>query len=319
MTLDLSVLIVNWNVRDLLDACLASLHRRPPDDAPKEIVVVDNGSRDGSVAMVQARYPSVRLIEAPHNPGFAGGTNLAARCATGRTLLLLNPDTVVLPGALRQLTRALRADPTLGAVGPMLLESDGAVQSSRRRFPTATTLFIESTPLQGRLAARAIARYYFDDVAPTVPVRPDWLVGAAVLIRRTAWEEVGPLDDGYFMYFEETDWFRRAAARGWRAGFVPEAKVVHYYGKSSEQNVAARHLRFTASKLRYAERYHGRRLAGMLGVWLRLLFAEQVAVEAGKWVVGHKRPLRRQRLGQLGRVLAARWDRQASTPYASAG
>jgi N-acetylglucosaminyl-diphospho-decaprenol L-rhamnosyltransferase len=319
MTLDVSALIVNWNVRDLLDACLASLAGREGDDAPKEIVVVDNGSRDGSVAMVRARYPDVRLIEAPHNPGFAGGINLAAAAATGDALFLLNPDTLVEPGALRQLTRALRNDPTLGAVGPRLIESDGSVQSSRRRFPTAPTLFLESTPLQGRLAARTLARYYLDDVPVTVPARPDWLVGAALLIRRTAWQEVGPLDTGYFMYFEETDWFRRAAARGWRAGFVPEARVVHYSGKSSEQNIAARHLRFTSSKLRYAERYHGAPLAGALSVWLRLLFLGQLAEEAGKWAVGHKRPLRRRRLRELGRVVTARWERQAATAYASGG
>jgi GT2 family glycosyltransferase len=319
MTLDLSVLIVNWNVRDLLDACLASLQGRPADDAPKEIIVVDNGSRDGSVALVRERYPAVRLIEAPHNPGFAGGTNLAARVATGRALFVLNPDTVVEPGALRLLTRALRHDPTLGAVGPQLIESDGAVQSSRRRFPTPLTLFVESTPLQGRLARRAISRYYFDDLPPTVRAQPDWLVGAALLVRRTAWDDVGPLDDGYFMYFEETDWFQRAARRGWRAAYVPEARVIHHAGKSSEQNIAARHLRFTASKLRYAERYHGPALARVLSVWLRLLFLEQLLEEAGKWALGHKRPLRARRIGELGRVVAARWDRGVSASPASTG
>ncbi|MCS6802022.1 MAG: glycosyltransferase family 2 protein [Chloroflexota bacterium] len=312
MTLDLSVVIVNWNVRDLLDACLASLHGRAADDAPNEIIVVDNGSRDGSVAMVKARYPGVRLIEAPHNPGFAGGTNLGASVASGRALFLLNPDTVVEPGALRLLTRALRNDPTLGAVGPQLIASDGSTQSSRRRFPTPATLFVESTPLQGALARRAIRRYYFDDVPPSARAQPDWLVGAAVMIRRSAWDDVGPLDEGYFMYFEETDWFRRAAARGWRAAYIPEARVIHHSGKSSEQNIAARHLRFTASKLRYAERYHGTALARVLGVWLRLLFLEQLAEEAGKWVLGHKRPLRTRRISELSRVVTRRWSREAS-------
>ncbi|MFN8532294.1 MAG: glycosyltransferase family 2 protein [Dehalococcoidia bacterium] len=310
MTLDLSVLIVNWNVRDLLDACLQSLAGRDDDDSPAEVIVVDNGSGDGSASMVRERYPSVRLVERPDNPGFSGGNNLAADLAVGRSLFLLNPDTVVLPGALRLLDRALRFDPSLGAVGPTLLESDGSIQSSRRRFPTPATLLFGSTPVQGWTARRAIERYEFSDVPPDRPLRPDWLVGAAVLIRRSAWDEVGPLDIGYFMYFEETDWFRRAANSGWRVQFVPEARVVHHYGRSSEQNTGARQHRFTASRLRYAQRHHGPLFGEALGVWLRLLYVGQWAVEAAKWAVGHKRPLRRQRVADLGRLVTARWDRQ---------
>jgi N-acetylglucosaminyl-diphospho-decaprenol L-rhamnosyltransferase len=308
VTLDLSVIIVSWNVWPLLDACLRSLEQRAPDDAPAEVIVIDNGSHDGTPERVRQHHPGVCLLEAPENPGFAAANARAAARARGQALFFLNPDTEVLPGALHTLDQALRQDPTVGAAGPLLLESDGQVQSSRRRFPTRFTLAMEATALQPVLPARWFSRYYCADLPPDRPQRPDWLQGAALLVRRTTWEEVGPFDAGFFMYFEETDWFRRAAQRGWRALFVPQARVVHHGGRSSTQRSEASQRAFLASKVRYAQRHLGPSEARALTLWLRLLLGGQLASEAAKWVLGHKRPLRRARLAHLSRLIAERWN-----------
>ncbi len=144
----LSIIIVNWNVRDLLRECLQSIEAGR-DGLSLEIIVVDSASSDDSAAMIQSEFPSVRLIACTENVGFPRGNNIGLREARGDYLLLLNPDTVVLGDALEVLVSYLQANPDVGAVGPQLLNPDGSVQSSRRRFPTAATGFFESTWLEG--------------------------------------------------------------------------------------------------------------------------------------------------------------------------
>lgn len=307
MTVPVSVIIVSWNVCELLAACLDSLGGRAVGDQAAEIIVVDNGSADGSADMVRARFPAAKLIVAADNPGFAAANNLAARSTSGDYLFLLNPDTIVRPGAIRHLATTLSDDPTLGAAGPRLVEADGRTQSSRRRFPSFRTLVYESTPLQDWFGTPGWLRpYYLADTPDTMPTNPDWLVGAAVMVRRNAWDSVDGFDAGFFMYFEETDLFRRLAAGGWRAAYVPAAEVVHYYGKSSEQNIAARQARYARSKIRYTSKHHGAPAAGALALHLRALFAVQLGIEGGKWLLGHRRDLRRQRVAQLAQVVAGR-------------
>ncbi|MFQ5575441.1 MAG: glycosyltransferase family 2 protein [Anaerolineae bacterium] len=299
----LSVIIVNWNVKDLLRDCLRSVFASPLDPPP-EVIVVDNASADGSAAMVRQEFPQVNLIASPRNLGYVGGNNLGAAAATGNALLLLNPDTRLHPGALRVLCGYLVAHPQVGAVGPQLLWPDGTVQSSRRRFPTPATLFWESTLLEQWFPRNRIARRYrFEDVPPTRPLTVDWLVGAALCIRRQAWQAVGPLDESFFMYFEETDWCRCCAAAGWEIHYLPQAQVVHYEGQSSGQVAAARTLRFQRSKLRYAEKWFGRGWAVAARLFLLATFSLQWLEETAKWLIGHKRPLRRERMSACGRVL----------------
>jgi GT2 family glycosyltransferase len=300
--MDLSIIIVNWNVKELLRPCLESVLAAP--GLTTEIIVVDSASTDGSPEIVRAEFPQVRLIASPENLGYARGNNVGAAAALGRYLFLLNPDTVVQTEALPRLVAYLDAHPTVGAVGPQLLWPDGTIQSSRRCFPTLGTLFWESTLLEQWFPGNRYARRYRLVETPAYQTQQvDWVVGAAILIRREAWQQVGPIDETFFMYFEETDWCRRAALAGWATHYLPAAQVIHYEGKSSQQVVADRTLRFQHSKLRYTQKYFGRGWAVLLRLFLWATFAIQWLEEGLKWLTGHRRPLRRERLAAYGQVL----------------
>lgn len=290
----LSVIIVNWNVRDLLRECLRSIEAGK-GDLPLEIIVVDSASSDDSVAMVRSEFPSVRLFACTENVGFPRGNNIGLREATGEYLLLLNPDTVVLGDALAVLAGFLQANSDVGAVGPRLLNSDGSVQSSRRRFPTFATGFFESTWLEG-LAPGVLRRYYALDLPDDATSDVDWLTGACIMVPRSAYEEVGGMDEGYFMYSEELDWCRRIKETGRRVVYYPAARVIHHVGKSSEQAVTARHINFNRAKLRYFRKYHGRFPAAVMRGFLLAGFAWQLVLEGVKGLLGSKPALRRQRV-----------------------
>jgi GT2 family glycosyltransferase len=303
-TLDCSIIIVNWNVRDLLRRCLASLPGAAGPHMRYEVIVVDNASHDDSGAMVRAEFPAVRLRANTTNRGFSGGNNDGIRLAQGRTLLLLNPDTEMQPGSLAALLVALDVAPEVGMVGPRLLYPDGSVQPSRRRFPTLATALLESTPLQPYLPNHPLLRrYYVADQPDDVEQDVDWITGACMLVRRAVIAQVGGFDEGYFMYSEELDLCRRIKEAGWRIVYQPAAVVVHYEGRSADQDVPARHLRFNRSKIRYFLRWHGRTAAAGLRLWLLALYAWQGSLEAAKWLLGHKRPLRAARLRMIGAVL----------------
>ena len=300
--LDLSVIIVSWNVRELLTRCLASL--RAAGIGSWEIIVVDNASSDGSAAMVRQHFPQVRLIANDSNLGFTHGNNQGLAASQGRYVLLLNPDTEVVGEAVATLLTFLDAHPDVGVVGPQLRYPDGSIQPSRRRFPTLATAFVESTVLQPLFAgSRLLRRYYVADRPDDVTQDVDWLVGACLLVRREAIAQAGPLDEGFFMYAEELDWCRRIKQAGWRIVYLPAAQVIHYEGKSSEQNLAARDIRFHSSKVRYFRQHHGAWQAELLRLFLLGTFVWQLAVEFLKWLVGHKRPLRASRVKAYLEVL----------------
>jgi GT2 family glycosyltransferase len=291
-----------------------------------EIIVVDNASSDGSAAMVRQHFPQVRLIANDSNLGFAHGNNQGIAASQGRYVLLLNPDTEVVgpaaprtggtvktgpaggsvnrPEAVATLLTFLDAHPDVGVVGPQLRYPDGSIQPSRRRFPTLATAFVESTVLQPLFAGSSLLRrYYVADRPDDVTQDVDWLVGACLLVRREAIAQAGPLDEGFFMYAEELDWCRRIKQAGWRIVYLPAAQVIHYEGKSSEQNLAARDIRFHSSKVRYFRQHHGARQAELLRLFLLGTFIWQLAVESVKWLVGHKRPLRASRVKAYLQVL----------------
>lgn len=299
---DLSVIIVNWNVRDLLRRCLHSILANVPG-GQLEIIVVDNGSTDGSVEMVRREFPMVRLIANPDNRGFPAANNQGLEVARGRYVLLLNPDTEVVGDALATMAAFADAHPDVGIVGPQLLNPDGSVQSSRRRFPTLATALFESTWLQPYAPRRLLARYYVLDRPDDEIQEVDWVTGAALMARREAVEEVGPLDEGFFMYSEELDWCRRFREAGWRVVYLPTARIVHYVGKSSEQVLPARHIHFQTSKVRYFRKYHGPLAAGVLRWFLLGNYAWQIGLEGAKWLLGHKRPLRAERIAAYRQVL----------------
>ncbi len=328
--IDLSIVIVSWNVRDLLQRCLESIYAsvaRPAGDDSRsqgvecEISVVDNASIDGSVGMVRDRFPEIQVVANRANRGFPAANNQGIELSRGRYVLLLNPDTEVMGDALRALTVFADRHQTVGMIGPQLLNPDGSVQPSRRRFPSLAIAFIESTWLQPKVSTcgspglsrcltapthRMLERYYLADRAADLVQDVDWITGAAMFARRKAIDDVGLMDEGFFMYSEELDWCRRFRENGWRIVYLPEAQIVHHIGKSSEQVVAARHIHFQTSKVRYFRKYHGNLAAEALRWRLMAGYLWQLALESAKWLVGHKRPLRAQRIAAYRQVLASK-------------
>lgn len=298
----LSIVIVSWNVHDLLRDCLHSIEQTR-GELVVETIVVDSASTDGSPAMVATEFPQVVLIAATENVGFPRGNNMGIAKAHGRYILLLNPDTILHEGALAYMVDYLENHLDAGVVGAQLLNEDGSVQSSRRRFPTLTTAFFESTWLQAHAPQRILNSYYALDIADDQTAEVDWVMGACLMTRQEIAQTIGGLDEGYFMYSEELDWCRRIKMAGWRVVYLPAAQVTHYQGKSSEQVVAQRHIYFNRAKLRYFRKYHGRVPAFVLRLFLLLNYLVQMALEAGKGVLGHKRSLRWQRVHAYWLVL----------------
>ncbi|MCP4425627.1 MAG: glycosyltransferase family 2 protein [Chloroflexi bacterium] len=299
---DLSIIIVSWNVRELLRACLHSI------DAGRggldlELIVVDGASGDGSPAMVREAFPWVKLIACDENVGFPKGNNIGLAEVNGRYILLLNPDAEIRGDALPIMLDYLERHPDVGVVGPQLLNADGSIQSSRRRFPTLATAFFESTWLESIAPKRILRHYYTLDLPDDETADIDWGMGACLMTRREVVEQIGGLDEAYFMYSEELDWQRRIKDAGWRIVYLPTAQVLHHVGKSSEQAVTARHINFQRAKLRYFRKYHGRAATAVLRLFLLLNYVWQFFVEAGKGLLGHKRPLRRQRMNAYWQVI----------------
>jgi len=304
---DLSVVIVNWNVGEILRRCLSSLLRPRSFSQVLEVIVVDNASIDGSPEMVRSQFPEVRLIANESNDGFSRANNQGWAASGGRYVLFLNPDTEVLGDALNVMVRHLDAHESVAVIGPQLLYPGGEVQSSRRRFPSLVTALFESTLLDRWWPSNPWAqRYRMADIPDDVEQQVDWVVGACLLTRRTVLEDTGGFDEGFFMYSEEMDLCRRVRAAGGEVVFLPRAKVLHHEGKSSEQAVAARYIHFESSKVLYFRRHHSRLGAELLRLFLLATYVWQMGAEALKWSVGHRRPLRADRMAAYSRVLRSR-------------
>ncbi len=315
---DLSIIIVSWNVADLLAACLESIQAGPvyvvpPGERPApgqerltvEIIVVDSGSTDHT-AEVLRRFPAVRVLAQAENVGFTRGNNLGLRAARGRYLMLLNPDTRVIGDALPTLAGYLDAHPEVGIVGPHTLNPDGSTQSTRRRFPTFLTALFESTWLQPYAPPGVLRRYYVSDRPDDGVFQVDWMQGSALMARREVYEQIGGLDERFVMYSEEMDWCRRAKDAGWQVVYVGTAHIVHHGGKSTDQVVARRHIYFQQSKVRYFYKHHGRLAGEALRFFLLGNYAWQWALEWLKGRLGHKPALRRERTAAYREVLRSR-------------
>lgn len=241
-----TIVIVSWNTRDLLAACLGSVFA---DDPAARVVVVDNASADGTVPALSPRWPQARWIASDENLGFARGNNLALAEVETEYVWLLNPDTEVRPGALAQLEAWLDAHPRAAVAGAGLLNPDGSPQPCSFTFPTPLGTAAEWLFLP-RPLARARDRLFA--LAPRrAPGPTDWVLGAAMLVRVAAMRAVGPLDPGYFMYAEELDWCHRFRQAGWEVHLVPDAEVVHHGGQATAQVRERMLLELFASRARY--------------------------------------------------------------------
>jgi hypothetical protein len=233
--MDLSIVIVSWNTRELLRACLNAVQNEI-GQVTSEVFVVDNASADLSAEMVGKDFPWVNLIANTDNLGFAAGNNQVLRICTGSMVLLLNPDTELQPGAIKTLMEFLANHPKVGVVAPQLLNTDRSIQRSCRKFPTFSGMLFELLGFSRLFPNNPTFREYkmldwnHDDEREV-----DQPEGACLLIRRQVLDEVGFLDEEFFMLFEEVDWCYRVKQHGWQIWFTPAARVIHHYGQSIKQ------------------------------------------------------------------------------------
>jgi GT2 family glycosyltransferase len=260
---ELALLIVSWNVRDLLDRCLQSVYADlEGTGSTAHIWVVDNDSRDGSADMVANTYPQVRLIRSGTNRGFAAGNNLAlrqmAQQASPQYVLLLNPDTEVQPGALEALRQFMGRRPTSGVAGARLFYGDGTFQHAAFGFPGLWQILFDLFGLPARLYdTRLNGRYPRSWYERGEPFKVDHPLGAAMMVRWETLEQVGLLDEGYHMYCEEIDWCMRIKAAGWGVFCVPQARVTHYEGQSTQQIRADSFVNLWRSRRRLYDKHYG--------------------------------------------------------------
>ena len=274
--MDLSIIIISWNTRDLLLQCLESIYSAGAGIA-FETLVVDNASTDGSPEAVRQAFPPVKIIENIQNVGFGRANNQGFASTTGRFVLLLNSDTRVCPGAIQTLLDDLNSRPAAGANGPRLLNWDLTLQSSCYPFPTL-----------GRELWRL---FHLDRIKPwgvycqerwnlRQPREVDAIKGACILFRREALEQAGGFDPDFFMYTEEIDLCYRVKAAGWHLWWVPQSEVIHYGGQSTRLAADEMFLSLYHTKILFFRKHYGNRAARVYKLILRL--AALVRICAGK-------------------------------------
>ena len=277
--MDFAIIIVSWNVRELLHGCLTSVHQSLTDSAhhgfnlTADIWVVDNHSSDGTPEMVRDQFSDVRLIANSENQGFAAANNQAiaeALLLPGiRHFLLLNPDTVVRGRALEVLVDFMDQSPGAGMAGARLVFGDSTFQHSAFGFPGLAQIALDLFAFPPRLhETRLNGRYprsrYAADAPPFSVAHP---LGAAMIVRREVVETIGSMDQSYFMYCEEIDWAMRIKSAGWKIFCVPAAEIVHYGGQSASQIEALSYVNLWRSRLRLYQKHYPAlkvRLAGQL-------------------------------------------------------
>ena len=264
----LSIAIVNWNTRELLYNCLESIISYPPE-CPFNIIVVDNASSDGSSEMIRERFPQVCLIDNQENAGFARATNQAIKTTDSKYILLLNPDTVILPDALQNLVEFMETNPGAGAAGSRVLNPDGSLQTSCYVAPTLSHEFFRLFHLSRLVPYSA---YQMKNWNTSFPRSVDIIQGDCLMVRKSALDQVGPLDESFFIYSEDVDLCYRLQRASWGLYWVPEAQVIHYGGQSTRQVAAEMFLQLYQSKLMFMRKHHGK-AAGTTYKFLLLLAA----------------------------------------------
>ncbi|MHB1131358.1 MAG: glycosyltransferase family 2 protein [Chloroflexota bacterium] len=260
MPADLSVIVVSYNTHDLLAACLRSV-LGTANGLDCEVVIVDNGSTDGSELMVARKFPQAKLIRNRSNQGFARANNQAFELSSGRHVLLLNSDAALLDGAAQALVTFLDAHPEAAAAGGKVLNPDGTFQSSYADFPGLWGETLLLTGLSRRLLPRTYPSY--PESQSLEQRRVDWVSGAFIALRRRALADVGLLDEDYFMYTEEVDWCYRARRRGWSICYLPEAQAIHWSGASARRVPERKRAQLYQSKWLFMRKHRdaGRALA----------------------------------------------------------
>ena len=266
--MDLSIVIVNWNTRELLFDCLASVESNL-GNLQAEVVVVDNASTDGSVAMVQTCFPDTVLLANDENRGFAAANNQAFAIARGRHILLLNSDTIVHGDVIEKSVAYMDAHPDVGMMGCRVLNEDGTTQMTCSRYPTFINLLLQTFGLN-RLSAGWCQRYQMLDWDRDDEREVEVISGCYLMARTEAVAEIGHLDEAFFCYGEETDWCRRCSEAGWRLAFAPVGTITHFGSGSSRRLNHLRDLMLTEGTIRLQRKHSGWLAASAM--WSLLLF-----------------------------------------------
>ena len=294
---DLSIVVVNYNTAGLLDTVFAAVEAAT-GALTVQTIVVDNASRDGSAAILRARWPQIELIENAVNVGFGRANNQALARARGRFLLLLNTDAFVEPGGIERSVRWLDAHPRCGLLGARLVSRDGSLQPSCRYFPTPWNEFLSRTGLDRVLrGARLVDDLGWDHRSAC---ECDWVPGCYYLLRKSVVDEVGLFDPRYFLYYEEVDHCRALRAAGWQVMYYPDTTVVHIGGESarSDAELSSAGRQIPALQIESALLYY-RKHHGLVGLWLGVVLAV-----LGDALLALKRLLRGRPLGGAGASFA---------------
>ena len=239
-TIDLSIIIVNWNTKQLLLNCIESIYRTVHRSA-FEIFVVDNGSTDGSVEEVSQKYPTVNIIANSANLGFARANNIALRKISGQYAVLLNSDTILKESAMDKMYDFIEHHSQTGMCGPQLLNEDNSRQNSVGDFPTLLTEFMSKGLIRILFPEKYRQAFKFKNIEFTGPTEVDFIVGACMLVRKAAMDQIGMLDEDYFFLYEEVDWCFRMKKAGWLVYHLPDAEIYHLGGQSMKEiNLHAR-------------------------------------------------------------------------------
>ncbi len=290
---DLTIVIVNYNTPDYTAQCLDSIAEHPPH-CSYEIVVVDNASTDGSPDWLAAHYPHIKLVHSPENRGIAGGNNLGIRAGSGRYVLLLNNDTLVLPGALDRVVTFLNEHPEAGGVGGQLLNPDGSFQSGFVSFPSLWEELLIVTKV-GQLF-----RPYYPSHPPGAEMcEVDWISTAFMLFRRKALEAIELVDETFFIYCDETDLQYRLHQAGWKLYYLPDVQTIHFGGKSL--NPWRRRKMVYRGYLLFYRKHYPRWQETVL----RMMFASVSALKLPLWAITYLWPGWRERSRS---ELRSNWD-----------
>ena len=276
---DLSIIIVSWNTKKYLEECLTSL-RAMDGKLSAEVIVVDNGSTDGSPEMVRTQFPEVILKETGANLGFAGGNNVGIKEATGKYVCLINSDVNVPPDCLPKMHSYMEQNPTIGLLGPGMLYTDGRVHRSGMRFPTLWNLLLRALFLDVLLKRSSFfGGYLMKDFQFDRTTDIEVLNGWFWMARREALNKAGLLDERFFMYAEDVDWCKQFHLAGWRVVFYPEARALHYGGASAANAPSRFNVEMQRANLKYWKKYHGR-----VSLFLYLLIGcLNYAIRAAGW------------------------------------
>ena len=295
---DLSIVTVNYNAKDYLDRCLGSVIKTT-SNISSEIIVVDNASVDGSTTLVKEKYPQVKIISNKQNFGFAKAVNQGITSSVGKHIMLLNNDVVVNGKAVETMLEMLENNDKVGAIGPKLLNADGTIQyQCRRGFPTPFNAFCYFSGLSRIFPkSEVIGSYLKSHLDDKETIEVDSLCGAAMIVRREIIEDVGLMDEGYFMYGDDIDLCYRIKQAGWKIFYLPHAEMIHYGGKGGSRKQSYRNIFefHRAMAVFYSKHYSHKHLFLLnwiiyIGIWVKCVIALVQNLFRREKYVGTRKP-----------------------------